>query len=104
MIVIGIIHAVTDIFDIGDIIYKMKNDNHSVHFASKDSNPKVEFIGIEAIIIQFISMVASLLIAYQGYLTIKTVNHDSAESVSKMMKMTLVFAIIQVLLQLLMVS
>ena len=67
MIVIGIIHAVTDIFDIGDIIYKMKNDNHSVHFASKDSNPKVEFIGIEAIIIQFISMVASLLIAYQGY-------------------------------------
>lgn len=104
MIVIGIIHAIVDLFDIGDIYLKMKNENTTVHFASEDSYPKVEFIGTEAIVIQIISVFASLLIAYQGYLTIRTVNHDSAESVSKMMKMTLVFAIIQVLLQLLMVS
>lgn len=103
MIIIGIIHAIVDIFDMGEIISKMKNGNSSVHFASENSNPNVEFIGVEAILIQFVSMVASLLVAYQGYLTVKTVNQDSAESVSKMMKLTLVFAIIQVLLQLLMV-
>ena len=91
MLIYGFIQAVTDVLDIIEIIRIRNGGTPSESSASKYSSMSGQGIGVEAIVFEVFSMIAALLVAYQGYLTWKTVSQDSSESVSKMMKLTILF-------------